>query len=62
MTTDAATPGETILSKMRFAPEQEKIDNLMGTFELEPILAHFEREGGVKSIRDGILSRSESVV
>lgn len=56
MTTDAATPGETILSKMRFAPEQEKIDNLMGTFELEPILAHFEREGGVKSIRDGILS------
>jgi hypothetical protein len=41
---------------MRFAPEQQRIEKLMETFELEPILSHFEREGGVTSIRDGILS------
>jgi hypothetical protein len=41
---------------MRFAPEQQKIEKLMAAFELEPILSHFEGEGGVKSIRDGILS------
>ena len=29
----------------------------VATFELEPILSHFEREGGIKSIRDRILSR-----
>jgi hypothetical protein len=43
------------LNQMRFAPEQQKIDALMEAFELEPILRHFEQEGGVKSIRDGIL-------
>jgi len=31
---------------MRFAPEQQKIDNLMEAFELEPILSHFEAEAG----------------
>ena len=48
------SPGETVLNQMRFAPEQQKIENLLETFELEPILSHFEREGGVKSIRDSI--------
>ncbi len=47
---------ETLLNRMRFAPEKEKVEKLKNTFELEPILSHFEREGGVKSIRAGILS------
>ena len=56
MTTNSTMPSETVLNQMRFAPEQERIDNLVEAFELEPILSHFEREGGMKSIRDGILS------
>lgn len=51
-----STPNSTLLNQMRFAPEQQKIEKLMVTFELETILSHFEREGGVKSIRDTILS------
>ena len=50
------SPGGTVLNQMRFAPEQQKIEGLVETFELEPILSHYEREGGVKSIRDSILS------
>ena len=56
MTTNDNAPGETLLNQMRFAPEQHKIEKIIEAFELEPILSHFEREGGVKSIRDGILS------
>jgi hypothetical protein len=41
---------------MRFAPERQRLEQLVEAFELEPILSHFEREGGVRSIRDGILS------
>lgn len=47
----------TLLDRMRFAPEKQKVENLMETFGLEPILAHFEQEGGVKSVRDGVLGR-----
>lgn len=43
---------------MRFAPERQKLEQLMQSFGLEPILSHFEREGGVKSIRDNILSNN----
>jgi Zn-dependent protease with chaperone function len=56
MNTNTITPGAIMLNQMRFAPEQSKIEKLIEAFELEPILSHFEREGGVKSIRDGILS------
>ena len=54
MTTNSTMPSETFLNQMRFAPEQQKIENIVEAFELEPILSHFEREGGVKSIRDSI--------
>ena len=56
MNTNTASYHDGILHKMRFAPEQQAIDKLIQTFDLDPILSHFEREGGVKSIRDGILS------
>jgi len=46
----------SVMSQMRFAPEQQKVEKLMETFELDVILSHFEREGGIKSIRDEILS------
>ena len=46
-----------LLTSLRFAPERERVDQLMATFELDPMLSHFEQEGGVKSIRDRILSR-----
>lgn len=56
MTTNSNVPGQAMMDQMRFAPEQCKIEKLIEAFELETILSHFEREGGVKSIRDGILS------
>ena len=56
MSIATSTPNSAFLNQMRFAPEQQKIEKLMVTFELETILSHFEREGGVKSIRDTILS------
>jgi hypothetical protein len=56
MTATTEKPTETMLNRMRFAPEQQKVEKLMETFELETILSHFEREGGIKSIRDEILS------
>ena len=48
---------ENLLDRMRFAPEKHKVEKLMETFGLEPILSHFEREGGVKSLRDQVLGR-----
>lgn len=56
MSTDPTTLVPAGLAQMRFAPEAHRLNRLMETFELEPILSHFEREGGVKSIRDDILS------
>ncbi len=44
-----------MLEKMRFAPEQEKIEGIMRKFGLEPLLIHFEREGGLGSLRDYVL-------
>jgi Zn-dependent protease with chaperone function len=58
MTTDSTLPSETVLNQMRFGPEQQRLQSLMEAFELEPILSHFESEGGVKSFRDGILSNN----
>jgi hypothetical protein len=43
------------LDLMRFAPEQEKLEGMMRRFGLEPLLAHFEREGGLRSVRDYVL-------
>ena len=48
--------GSKLLDRMRFAPEQQRVEKLMKRFSLETILGHFEEEGGVKSIRDGVLS------
>lgn len=45
----------TMLETMRFAPEQEKLEGIMQRFGLEPLLAHFEREGGLGSLRDYVL-------
>ena len=47
---------KSFLDQMRFAPERQIIEHLIERFELEPILSHFEIEGGIKSIRDTILS------
>lgn len=35
------------LERMRFAPEYQKLDQLVQTFGLELILSHFEREAGL---------------
>jgi tellurite resistance protein len=43
------------LDVMRFAPEQEKLAGIMQRFGLEPLLAHFESEGGLGSLRDYVL-------
>ena len=44
-----------MLDTMRFTPEQEKLQGIMLRFGLEPLLAHFEREGGLGSLRDYVL-------
>jgi hypothetical protein len=57
MTTNSQPQPTALLDALRFAPERERVHQMDATFELEAILTHFEREGGVKSIRDGILSQ-----
>ncbi|MEI6781421.1 MAG: M48 family metallopeptidase [Verrucomicrobiota bacterium] len=48
---------DSLLDRMRFAPEKQMVEQVMETFCLEPILSHFEQEGGVKSVRDGVLGQ-----
>jgi hypothetical protein len=45
----------TMLDTMRFAPEREKLEGIIQRFGLEPLLAHFEHEGGLRSFRDYVL-------
>src|SRR5437870_7992274 len=45
----------TMLDTLRFAPEREKLKALMERFRLEPLISNAERNGGLRSLRDGVL-------
>jgi uncharacterized tellurite resistance protein B-like protein len=47
----------TILHQMRFAPEKEAFNSMLDRFGLDPILGHFEREGGLSNMRDLVLGQ-----
>ena len=45
----------TVLEQMRFAPEKAAMTSMIDRFGLEPVLSHFEKEGGLSSMRDMVL-------